>query len=103
MSDSGQPQIDPTAAYYSYRLGQVASDLNLLAERAIETPELRNYLLYLNFFVRRIRFTLPRDGSSIGPRWWQRYGQLFSLIEDLQEPEFDDAFEALWVSLPDPN
>ncbi|HVR38282.1 MAG TPA: hypothetical protein VMU84_04250 [Thermoanaerobaculia bacterium] len=103
MSDSGQPQINPTAALYSYRLGQAASDLMLIANRLFEAAELRKHLLYLNFYARRIRSTLPVDGTEIGRRWWQRYGQFFAMVEDLKHPEFDDDFDALWVSLRDPN
>lgn len=91
------------AALYSSRLGQAAFDLTLIADRLFETPQLRNHLLYLNFYARRIQSTLPQSGAAIGPRWWGRYGQFFAMVEELEHPEFDDAFDALWVSLPDPN
>lgn len=103
MSDSTQPQMDPTAALYSYRLGQAATSLTMLAEQAFEPPDLRNHLRYLDFYARRMRSSLPKDGMAIGPRWWQRYGQFFAMVEDLRHPEFDDDFESLWVGLPDPN
>ena len=101
MSDSVKSQ-NPTAALYAYHLSHAADGLALLAERAVHAPALRNQLKHLNFFAKRIRSTLPTDGAEIGPRWWQRYGQFFAMVEDLQHPDFDDDFDALWVGLLDP-
>jgi hypothetical protein len=103
MSRTTQPEVHPEVAYYTYRLGYVARDLVMLANRAVEYPDIRKQLQHLTFYVRRLRWALPRDGAAIGPRWWQRYTRFYSFVEDLRHPEFDDAFDLLWIGLPETN
>lgn len=33
----------------------------------------------------------------------EQLSEPFAMVEELEHPEFDYAFDALWVSLPDPN
>jgi hypothetical protein len=103
MSSPTQPEAHPEVAHYTYRLGEAARDLAILAESALEFPDLCKQLQDLTFYVGRLRSALPQDGTAIGPRWWQRYARFYAIVEDLRHPAFDNEFDLLWNALPETN
>ena len=103
MSNPHQIEPHPEAIHYASCLGRIAQDLLMLTERSVEFPKLRQQLQGLTFYLGLLRLTLPRDGTAIGPRWWQRYARFDAIVEELSHPAFDDEFELIWMGLPQTN